>query len=96
MTNWHIELILDWMERVDDEIPDCDDTEQALRLFWQARYNNPMGQWREYSLRDYWHCAYPDDDLLGGSGSGYWNDTEDCATVERWIPPSWIPAEERP
>ena len=77
--------------------PECETQLEALHLFWRARYDNPMGRWREHGLQAYWHCAYPDDDLLGGDySSDLWNDTEECAIVERWIPPTWIPAEELP
>lgn len=97
MSNRHIERILNWMEQVANEGPACDEQQDALRLFWRARSHNPMGQWREDALRAYWSCAYPDDELLGGGySSDLWNNAEDCATVERWIPPSWIPATERP
>ena len=97
MTDWHIERILDWMGRVANEGPECEEAQEVLGLFWRARYDNPMGLWREHGLQAYWRCAYPDDYLLGGEySSDLWNDTEECPTVERWIPPTWIPPEERP
>ena len=97
MSNRHIERIRNWMEQVANDGPVCDEQHEELRLFWRARDHNPMGTWRERALRAYWSCAYPDDDVLGGDYSGdLWNNAEDCAAVERWIPPSWIPAEERP
>ena len=133
MTNRHIERVIEWTQRVDNEGSECDGIGEALDLFRVLRYINPMGKLREAALRSHWSCRYPDGDLLGegsGSNSGetlvvekevvkdvpvevvvekevvrevetpgetvVGNDVDSCATVERWIPPSWIPAEERP
>ena len=97
MADWHIDRIRDWMGRTDSVQRACEDDREALQLFYRARDNNPMGNSRADGLQAYWYCAYPDDDLLGGDyGGDLWNDSEDCSTVEQWIPPSWIPPEERP
>ena len=128
MTNRHIERVIEWTQRVDNEGSECDGIGEALDLFRVLRYINPMGKLREAALRSHWSCRYPDGDLLGG-GSGsdsgetlvvekevikevvvekevvkevktpgetvVGNDMDSCATVERWIPPTWIPAGER-
>ena len=97
MTDHHIDRIRNWMEQINDRSRACRDNRDALEIFSEARNNNPMGRWRAEGLQAYWHCSYPDDDLLGGGHMGdIWNDSENCGAVEQWIPPSWIPAEERP
>ncbi len=97
MSDRHIDRIRNWMGQTDALNRVCGDEREALELFYEARYNNPMGRWRANGIQSYWYCAYPDDDLLGDDyGGDLWNDSEDCATVEQWIPPSWIPEEERP
>ena len=97
MSDRHIDRIRNWMGQTDALNRVCGDEREALELFYEARYNNPMGHWRANGIQSYWYCAYPDDDLLGDDyGGDLWNDSEDCAIVEQWIPPSWIPAEERP
>ena len=97
LTDHHINRIRNWMEQINDRSRSCRDNRDALELFSEARNNNPMGRWRAQGLQAYWHCSYPDDDLLGGGHMGdIWNDSENCGAVEQWIPPSWIPAEDRP
>ena len=96
MSDRHIDRIRNWMGQSDRLDRVCNDEREALELFYQARYDNPMGRWRANGIQAYWYCAYPDDDLLGGGSMGdIWHDSEDCAAVEEWIPPSWIPTEEQ-
>ena len=91
MSDSHIDRIRNWMGQSDSLERVCNDERETLDAFRQARNRNPMGQWRARALEEYWYCAYPDDELLGDYKS-----VDDCGVVEQWIPPSWIPAQERP
>ena len=79
MTNRHIERVIEWTQRVDNEGSECDGIGEALDLFRVLRYINPMGKLREAALRSHWSCRYPDGDLLGG-GSG--SDSGETLVVE--------------
>jgi len=87
MTDSHIDRIRNWMEEYDEndkqlrESPDCISDYETLESFRDVRADNPMGQWREDVLDDWWRCA---------------QDPDDCSDVLKAVPPTWFPETQPP
>ena len=66
----------------------CARDREALNQFLQVRRANPMGQFRQGVLEDYWRCAAYRDDLPPTpdvSQETY------CRQGQAWWPESWLP-----
>ena len=76
--------------RYDNDSQICDRSKDALEAFYRLRDSNPLGEWREDALRDYWSCTYPGEGfrLLN---DGYSYDDDECNSLLRWMPESWKP-----
>ena len=87
MTDSQIGTILRWMEQnyvasLDRHgLQECNGDSEDLKAFRSIRADNPMGQWREDVLVEWWRCAKAPDD---------------CSEVLKAVPLSWFPAEEPP
>ncbi len=69
----------------------CDRIDNALEDFRRLRYSNPMGQWREDALHDYWrYCVFPGDDFRLFNQSYSYHEESSNALLS-WMPESWKP-----
>ena len=87
MTDSQIGTMLGWMEnnyvegRDRHGLQECNGDSEDMKAFRSIRADNPMGQWREHVLEEWWRCAERPDD---------------CSDVLKAVPLSWFPAEEPP
>ena len=69
----------------------CTDDLARLTAFQHVRRSNPMGQWREETLAEYYqHCSQ---EAWYSNGTPSISNIERCARLLKWIPAAWLPVD---
>ena len=93
-----IESAIDWLRERDTGTPTsysygaCTDEKARLDAFRSVRDSNPMGEWREQTLREYYsECSV--EAWYTSSGTPVPESIDRCAHLLEWVPADWLPVD---
>ena len=70
----------------------CTDEKARLDAFMEVRRRNPMGVWREQTLREYYReCSV--EAWYTPSGTPVPSSIDRCARLLEWVPADWLPVD---
>ncbi len=70
----------------------CTDEKARLNAFMDVRRSNPMGVWREQTLREYYRACYVEA-WHTPSGTPVPSTIDRCAHLLEWVPTDWLPVD---